>query len=91
MPEKGDAMPELSARQNSVVIADDREMSSDEMRTTNRVSPASTLEIHPSNFASLPGQVFYSTQIVGCLWFHEKNEPACKCIAASENELAFTA
>ena len=55
------------------LIEADWEISSDEMRTTNRVFPTSTFETHPSNFASLPSQLFYSTQIPVCLWFVEKN------------------
>ena len=52
----------------------DREMQSAELRTPNRVSPTSTFDLHPSNFATaLPGQLFYSTQIPICLWFCEKN------------------
>ena len=58
------------------LIEADWEISRDEMRTTNRVFPASTFETHPSNFASLPGQLFYSTQIPVCLWFHAKNKNA---------------
>ena len=57
-------------------IKADWEISSDEMRTTNRVFPTSTFETHPSNFASLPGQLFYSTQIPVCLWFLAKNKNA---------------
>ena len=55
------------------LIEADWEISSDEMRTTNRVFPNSTFEIHPLNFASLPGQFFSSTQIPVCLWFIWKN------------------
>ena len=58
------------------LIEADWEISSDEMRTTNRVFPTSTCETHPSNFASLPGQLFYSTQIPVCLWFLAKNKNA---------------
>lgn len=58
------------------LIEADREMSSDELRTPNRVFPTSTFEIHPSNFVSLPGQLFYSTQIPVCLWFLAKNKAA---------------
>jgi hypothetical protein len=58
------------------LIEADREMPIDEMRTTNRSLPTSTFEIHPSNFASLPGQLFYSTQIPVCLWFLPKNKNA---------------
>ena len=45
------------------LIEADREMPSDKMRRPNRVSPTSTFEIHPSNFAALPGQLFYSTPL----------------------------
>jgi len=34
----------------------------------------STFEIHPSNFVSLPGHLFCSTQIPVCLWFLAKNK-----------------
>ena len=73
------------------LIEADREMPSDELRTPNRVSPTSTFEIHPSNFASLPGQLFYSTQIPVCLWFLAKNRTAGKCRAVSELEPALAA
>jgi len=73
------------------LIEADREMPRDELRTPNRVSHTSTFEIHPSNFASLPGQLFYSTQIPVCLWFLLKNDHAGKCRAASELELALAA
>lgn len=43
------------------------------------------------NMAALPGQLFYSTQIPVCLWFCGKNEPAGKCRAVSELELALAA
>ena len=44
------------------LIEADREMTSDEMRATNRVFLTSTFELHPSNFATaLPGPLFYST------------------------------
>ena len=56
------------------LIEADWEISSDEMRTTNRVFPTSTFEIHSSNFASLPGQLFYSTQIPVCFWFLAENK-----------------
>ena len=36
----------------------------------------STFETHPSNFAPLPGQLFYSTKIPVCLWFLAKNKNA---------------
>jgi hypothetical protein len=58
------------------LIEADLEMSSDELRTPNRASPTSTFEILPSNFAPLPGQLFYSTQIPVCLWFLAKNKAA---------------
>ena len=58
------------------LIGADWEISSDEMRTTNRVFPTSTFETHPSNFAPLPGQLFYSTKIPVCLWFLAKNKNA---------------
>ena len=46
------------------LIEADQEMTSDEMRATNRVFPASTFELHPSNIATaLPGQLFCCTQI----------------------------
>lgn len=51
-----------------------REMPSDEMRTMNRAFFTSKCEIHPSNFASLAGQLFCSTQIPVCLWFLAKNK-----------------
>jgi len=60
------AKPQSLPRQRDIrraLIEADREMSSDEMRTPNRACPTSTFEIHPSNFAALPGQLFYSTQI----------------------------
>jgi hypothetical protein len=47
----------------------DREMSSGEMRTTNRC-------LHPSNFDSLPGQLFCRTGIPVYLWFFAKNMSA---------------
>jgi hypothetical protein len=56
-----------------------------------RNAPTSTFEIHSSNFASHPGQLFYSTQIPVCLWFFGKNEPAGKCRAVCELELALAA
>lgn len=40
---------------------------------------------------ALPGQLFYSTQIPVCLWFSGKKEPAVKCRAVSEFELALAA
>jgi type I restriction enzyme M protein len=40
---------------------------------------------------ALPGQLFYSTQIPVCLWFIGENEPAGKCRALSELELALAA
>ena len=58
------------------LIEADWEISSDEMRTTNRVFPTSTFETHPSNFAPLPGQLFYSTKIPVCLWFLAVNKKA---------------
>ncbi len=58
------------------LIEADREMPSAELRTPNRSLPTSTFEIHPSNSASLPGQLFYSTQIPVCLWFLAKNKAA---------------
>jgi len=58
------------------LIEADWEISSDEMRTTSRVFPTSTFETHPSNFASLPGHLLYSTQISVCLWFLPKNKNA---------------
>ena len=67
--------PASSAIRRALIEAD-WEMSSDEMRTTNRVFPTSTFEIHPLNFAALPGQLFYSTQIPVCLWFLAKNKNA---------------
>ncbi len=73
------------------LIEADREMPSAELRRTNRSLPASTFEIHSSNFAPLPGQLFYSTQIPVCLWFSGKNESAGKCRAVSELELALPA
>ena len=56
----------------------------------------STFEIHPSNFASLPGQLFYSTQIPVCLWFLAKNKAAdakrgFRDRLEVENQLAFAA
>ena len=56
------------------LIEADREMSSDEPRTKNRPVFTSSFEIHPSNFAPLPGQLFYSTQIPVCRWFLAKNK-----------------
>ena len=44
-----------------------------------------------NNMAALSGQLFYSTQIPVCLWFSGKNEPAGKCRAVSELELASAA
>ena len=44
-----------------------------------------------NNMVALPGQLFYSTQIPVCLWFFWKNEPAGKCRAVSELELALAA
>ncbi len=73
------------------LIEADRGMPSDEMRTTNRSLPTSTFEIHPSNFTSLPGQLFYITQIPVCLWFPAKNKAAGKCRAVSELELTLAA
>ena len=43
------------------------------------------------NMSALPGQLFYSTQIPVCLWLSGKNEPAGKCRAVSELELASAA
>lgn len=41
------------------LIEADREMPSDQMRTTNRVPCSSSFALHPSNFApALPGQLF---------------------------------
>jgi len=57
----------------------------------NRAFPTSTFEIHPSNFAALPGQLFYSTQIPVCLWFLAKNKHDGKRRAVSELELALAA
>jgi hypothetical protein len=34
----------------------------------------SLFEIYPSNFASFPVQLFYSTQIPVCLWFLAKTK-----------------
>jgi hypothetical protein len=46
------------------LIEADREMTSNEMRATNRVFSTSTFELHSSNFATaLSGQLFNSTQI----------------------------
>ena len=56
------------------LIEADREMPRDELRTPNRVVPTSTFEIHTANFASLPGQLFYSTQIPVCLWLLTKSK-----------------
>lgn len=42
------------------LIEADREMSSFELRTSNRVVSTSTFELHPSNLASLPGQLGYN-------------------------------
>ena len=66
---------EISPVRRALIEAD-REMPSAEMRATNYSLPTSTFEIHPSNFASLPGQLFYSTQIPVCLWFLAKNKAA---------------
>ena len=54
----------------------DWDMPNAKLQMPNRSLPTSTFEIHPSNFASLPGQLFYSTQIPFCLWFPAKNKPA---------------
>jgi len=48
----------------------------------------STFEIHPSNFAFLPGQLFCGTQFLACLRFMWGNEPAGDCRAASQLPLA---
>ena len=56
------------------LIEADREMPSDGMRTTSRSLPTSTFEIHPSNFAALPGQLFYSTQISSGLLLFENEK-----------------
>ncbi len=69
------SQPGEGATQRTHIKAD-WEISSDEMRTTNRVFPTSTFETHPSNFAPLPGQFFYSTKIPVCLWFLAKNKNA---------------
>jgi hypothetical protein len=54
----------------------DRKVSSDELRTPNRVPPTSRFEIHPSSFASIRGQLLYSTQIPDYLWFLAKKKAA---------------
>ena len=69
------SQPGEGATQRTHIKAD-WEISSDEMRTTNRVFPTSTFETHPSNFAPLPGQLFYSTKIPVCLWFLAVNKKA---------------
>jgi hypothetical protein len=48
-------------------------------------------EIAITQMRTLPGQLFYSTQIPVCLWFFWKNAPADKCRALSELELALAA
>lgn len=67
------------------------EMAGDELRRPFRSVPTSTFEIQPLQLASLPGQIHSGTQIPVCLWFIEKNEPAGKCRAVSELELAVAA
>ncbi len=67
------------------------EMASDELRRPFSLLPTSTFEIQPLHLASLPGQIRCSTQIPVFLWFIEKNEPAGKCRAVSELELAVAA
>jgi type I restriction enzyme M protein len=76
------------------LIEADWEMPSDELRTPNRVSPTSTFVIHPQNFASLPCQLFYSTQIPVCLWFLAKYKAADAKLGKTaflDNELALAA
>lgn len=42
----------------------------------SRSGSPSTLQIHPPNFTpALPGQLFYSTQLLVCLWFLAKVKP----------------
>ena len=49
-------------------IEADREMLSGELRFPNGTSVTSTFALRPSNFApALPGQIFSSRQITGCL------------------------
>lgn len=73
---KPKAKPQSLPRQRDIrraLIEADREMSSDELRTPNRFYSTSIFEIDPSNFtATLPGQLFYNTQIPVCLWFSGK-------------------
>ena len=76
------------AQRDCALIEADRKMSSDQMRTTNRVFPTSTFELHSSNFATaLPGQLFCSTQILVCLWFFWKHS---RPIALSKNGLVLS-
>ncbi len=49
--------------------------------------PTSTFELHPSNFASLPGQLFYSKQIPVCLWLLAKNKNTA-AVLVNETTLA---
>lgn len=45
----------------------------DELRMPNRIPLTSKFELHPSSFASaIPGQLFDSIPIPGCLWFWGK-------------------